>query len=164
MMKNISLNKKMVFALGLVMGAALVLIFTFAVPGKRTYVGEDIGKELKTPPEVTMPIFHKEKSPKPKEVKELIAKEKPSSEQGKIEETQEGTKLAKDTGTTVTTSARTAGGIPWFPISKGVEGLPKEQTVEEKKEMTPQTPPPEQLTIDERISRFYEQNKEYISK
>lgn len=163
MMKNISLNKKMVFALGLVMGAVLVLIFTFAVPGKRTYVGEDIGKELKTPPEVTMPIFHKEKSPKPKEVKELIAKEKPSSEQGKIEEPKEGTKLAKDTGTTVTTMAQTAGGIPWFSAPKGAKELPKEQTVEEKKELT-QTPPPEQLSIDERISRFYEQNKEYLSK
>lgn len=45
-MKNTFLNKQMPFVWGLIIGAILMLLFTFAIPGKRTYVGTHKHEEL----------------------------------------------------------------------------------------------------------------------
>lgn len=46
-MKKISCNRCVIFAFGLILGAVLMLVLTFAIPGRRTYVGRymESGKE-----------------------------------------------------------------------------------------------------------------------
>lgn len=45
-MRNLFSSRKMMFVLGLVSGAFLMLLFTFALPGKRTYIGHERGMEM----------------------------------------------------------------------------------------------------------------------
>lgn len=46
-MKNIFYDKKVVFFTGLIAGAVLMLIFSFAIPGRRTYIGGEEGMGLR---------------------------------------------------------------------------------------------------------------------
>lgn len=75
-MRNLFGNKRAFFALGFITGAVLVIIFSFAVPGKRTYIGgEKMSKETWAREIMTQRPMESAKREAEKEITEVSKKE-----------------------------------------------------------------------------------------
>lgn len=170
-MRNIFCGKKMYFAFGLIAGAVLMLLLTFAVPEKRTFVGWDLSTKIAERREIKMP-----KSIGPEEtIKRMREREKrlEGIEPYRAEKRVEEVVFAKEVqarqdvpAVRETAPAMREMKVPEITFPKELEkrepGKEKTAVTAEKKEPSPSHTM--NVITNEDILKYYEKNQEYMKK
>lgn len=162
-MKN---NKKMIFALGLVTGACLMLIFSFAVTGIRTYIGRDIGMEERKSHKISSSEYVEE-IPGGRSVDVKSAKNQlPEEEEMAVFRTEKPVEVFEERRfieeiSPNGTETEVQRDMP-EQVQSGREISAGSAMIAEKKEESHREP--EKVMTNEEIMKYYEQNKEYFKR
>lgn len=174
-------NKFILFEKELVLCAVCMLIFSFAVPGKRTYVGRNLGERMDMPQEISEIQISGDKSVELASIENVQAV--PENKANPVRELRSFTPLEASLSRTIAGSEAFSNGVNEAQVS-----LPKSErmipvssntvssdissgdktesatTVESSRFVEVEHPPQEEIVTNEDILKYYEKNEGYFKK